>query len=163
MSSNISRRDFLKVAGLLPVGLALPRFLKSAAQSPQAGDRQNVLIIVFDAFASYNMSLYGYPRETTPNISRLSKRAVVYHNHDATGDYTTAGTASLLTGTYPWTHRALQHNSTVADIYGKRTIFDAFPDYFRMAYTHNLWAQTLLRQFRHSIDQFVRRRELLIP
>ncbi len=65
-----------------------------------------MVVIVFDAFSAYNISLYGYQRETTPNIARWAERAVVYHNHNAGGNFTIPGTASLLTGTYPWTHRA---------------------------------------------------------
>ncbi|MBK9782387.1 MAG: hypothetical protein IPP55_20550 [Anaerolineales bacterium] len=35
--------------------------------------------------SAYNLSLYGYDRETTPNLARLSKRATVFHNHFAGG------------------------------------------------------------------------------
>ena len=66
---------------------------------------QNIIIIVFDAFSAYHISLYGYQRETAPNISRLAERAIVYHNHYAGGNYTTPGTASLLTGAQPWPSR----------------------------------------------------------
>ena len=101
MKSQITRRDFLKLAGVLPLSIAAPRLVNSLAPVQQSGKPQNVIIVVFDAFSAYNISLYGYQRETTPNIARWAERAVVYHNHYAGGNFTTPGTASLLTGTFP--------------------------------------------------------------
>ena len=95
---DFNRRDFLKLAGMLPLGLAAPQLDRSLGLQ---SDKKNVIIIVFDAFSAYNISLYGYGRETTPNITRLAERATVYHNHYAGSNFTTPGTASLLTGTYP--------------------------------------------------------------
>jgi hypothetical protein len=51
---------------------------------------------------------------------------VVYHNHYAGGNYTTPGTASLLTGTLPWKHRAFQPGGNVDEAYVEKNIFSAF-------------------------------------
>ena len=98
MKNRITRRDFLKLAGMLPVSLAAPHLAKSFPPMQLNGKADNVIIIVFDAFTAYNISLYGYQRETTPNLARLAKQAIVYHNHYSGGSFTTPGTASLLTG-----------------------------------------------------------------
>jgi arylsulfatase A-like enzyme len=156
---EFNRRDFLKLAGMLPLGLAAPRLGKSLGLQ---SDKKNVIIIVFDAFTAYNISLYGYGRETTPNIAKLAERATVYHNHYAGCSYTTSGTASLLTGTYPWTHRALKPNSTVVDEYANRSIFNLFNDYYRIAYSHNEWVNTLFEQFKENIDEFIPREQLTL-
>ena len=100
MKSAINRRDFLKLAGLLPLSAAAPGFAKLITR-PQQAKGQNVIVVVFDAFSAYNISLYGYQRDTTPNLARLARRAIVYHNHLAGSNFTTSGTASLLTGTLP--------------------------------------------------------------
>jgi len=86
MKSRFNRRDFLKLAGALPLGLFTSKLDKHFSLQ---SDKKNVVIVVFDAFSAYNMSLYGYPRETTPNITRLAERATVYHNHYATSNFTT--------------------------------------------------------------------------
>ena len=84
MSDRLSRRDFLKLAGYLPLGLALPPIVDALNAAKQSQDgRQNVVVIVFDAFSAYHLPVYGYARDTTPNISRLADRAIVYHNHHA--------------------------------------------------------------------------------
>ncbi len=155
----MNRRDFLRLAGLLPLSVAWPRTPRILSG---AAGQQNVIIIVFDAFSAYNISLYGYQRETTPNLARLSKRGIVYHNHFAASNFTTSGTASLLTGTLPWTHRAIRNNGRVSKSFTMRTIFDAFSDYYRIAYTHNDWAFTLLNQFRSEIDELVAQQKLML-
>jgi len=157
--SGFNRRDFLKLAGMLPLGLAAPRLGKSLSLQ---SNKKNVIIIVFDAFTAYNISLYGYGRETTPNIAKLAERATVYHNHYASCSYTTSGTASLLTGTHPWTHRALKPNGIVVDNYADRNIFSVFKDYYRIAYSHNEWVNTLFEQFKGNIDEFIPREQLTL-
>ena len=92
VNNQITRRDFLKLAGLFPLSVALPRVLNSL--NNQQG-QQNVIIVVFDAFSAAHISFYGYQRDTTPNIARLADRAIVYHNHYAGGNFTTPGTATI--------------------------------------------------------------------
>jgi arylsulfatase A-like enzyme len=159
MKSRFNRRDFLKLAGALPLGLFTSKLDKHFSLQ---SDKKNVVIVVFDAFSAYNMSLYGYPRETTPNITRLAERATVYHNHYATSNFTTPGTASLLTGTLPWTHRALQPNGVVLNEYVNQNIFTLFDDYYRIAYSHNEWVNTLFDQFKSSIEEWIPREQLTL-
>lgn len=98
MRSSQNRRDFLKLLALLPPSLLLPQVIQQplrAAADPMA---KNVLIIVFDTLSAANISAYGYPRATMPNLARIAERATVYHNHYSGGNFTTPGTSSLLTG-----------------------------------------------------------------
>jgi len=161
MKNNFSRRDFLKLMGILPLS-AIESRLTPFAPIRQAGNSQNVIIIVFDAFSAYNISLYGYQRETTPKLDRLAERAVVYHNHYASGNFTTPGTASLLTGTIPWMHRAFSYNAGVDDSYINKNVFSAFRNHFRLTYTHNPWVTKILRQFRGNLDEYVKRNRLYL-
>ena len=163
MTSGMNRRDFLKLSGLLPLGMAAPGLAKLITGTGKAqGKAQNVVVVEFDAFSAYNISLYGYRRDTTPNLARLASRAIVYHNHFSGSNFTTSGTASLLTGTLPWTHRALGPDGQVAPPFTTKNIFGAFKDYYRLAYTHNGWAYTLLRQMESETDQLIPREKLLL-
>ena len=155
MQEHLNRRDFLKLAGLFSLGISLPPLTLAGANAGQTGNGQNFLIVVYDAFSAHNAGFYGYPRETTPNISRLAERAVVYHNHLAGGNFTTPGTASLLTGAYPWSHRAYNLNATVLDTFVQKNIFHAFPGYHRLAYSHNPLANTLLTQMATQLDEYI--------
>jgi arylsulfatase A-like enzyme len=110
------------------------------------------------------MSVYGYQRATTPNLARFAERANVYHRHYSTANFTTPGTASILTGTYPWAHRAIHLQGTVDEAHAPRNIFNSFSalGYHQLAYSHNLLVMSLLAQFEESLDQFIPTRELCL-
>lgn len=159
---NLNRRDFLKLAGLFSLSLALPEFTFRPRIAEPSSNGQNVLIVVFDALSASNLSIHGYPRETMPQLSRLAEKATVYHRHYTAGPFTTPGTASLLTGMLPWTHRALSHNDTVAKNLVDQNIFNAFAGYHSMAYSHNPLANTLLKQFLADIDDLIPQMRLFL-
>jgi len=119
----------------------------------QNGDRPNVIIFVFDAMSARDLSLHGYKRETTPNLEKFAERANVYHAHHAAGNFTTPGTASLLTGTYPWTHRAFNIIGLIERDRIQHNIFTAFGrEYHRLAFSQNLLADYFFGQFSEDIE-----------
>lgn len=149
--SNFSRRDFLKLAGLASGAVAMSQFVPQSLR--RQSDAPNVIILVFDAMSARNLSLYGYKRETTPNLQKFAERSNVYHNHHAGGNFTTPGTASLLTGTYPWTHRAFNIAGEVERDHVEHNIFTAFGDkYHRLAFSQNLLANYFFGQFANDIE-----------
>ncbi len=155
MKPTISRRDFLKFSTVLPF---LARDWRSlpATQSDQAATPPNFLVLLFDAFSAPHASLHGYPRRTTPNLERIAERAIVYHNHYSASNFTSSGVGSILTGTYPWTHRALQLRGMVDQHLVGNNIFRllAPKGYTRLGYTHNSLAVNLLYQFIDEIEYF---------
>ncbi|MEK6220757.1 MAG: sulfatase-like hydrolase/transferase, partial [Chloroflexota bacterium] len=158
---NFSRRELLKLSGLMPLAYSIPAVKKIAPriQNNQA-PKQNVLVIVFDTFSSMDMSLYGYPRLTTPNFNRIAEKAHVYHNHYASGPFTTPGTSGLLTGAYPWSTRAFKVDGGVIGKYEENNLFSFFNQYHRVAYTHNSLVNSLLKDMDVHIDDFVDREDL---
>lgn len=168
MSSRLTRRDFLKLAFTLPLApLAASAKLSSfePVNSPacQPGQAGNILVLVYDAFSATNMPLYGYPRQTSPNLSRFAERATVYHAHYAASNFTTPGTASMLTGTYPWTHRALHlHGDMLEEVAPHNFFRQAGQGYYRLGYSHNLLVTTLLYQMRQDMQDFKFSRELML-
>jgi len=65
-----------------------------------------IILITFDALNARHMSLYGYPRKTTPNIEDFSKDCLVFNNMYSNGNTTMPSVVSILTGKYPSTHKA---------------------------------------------------------
>ncbi len=160
MKPTITRRDFLKaLIGLSAVqALSGPdRMLSTFDRLSQAG-KPNILIVVYDTLAAEHMSVYGYPRETTPHLERFAGQATVFHDHFAAGNFTTPGTASLLTGVYPWTHRAFNIAAAMDPAFARQNLFSllAGAGYYRLAYTHNLLADYFLHQFSADIDLHLR-------
>ena len=163
VSGTLSRRDFLRLAALASGGAAAPLLRKLASSTQSAATPgKNVLIVVFDALSARHLSLHGYGRETAPNITRLAQGAVVYHNHYAAGNFTTPGTASLLTGVYPWTHRAFQMHAPVALWLERKNLFQAFPNHHRIAYSHNPLVTRIFDQLGDGLDDYVPIEELLL-
>jgi choline-sulfatase len=162
LNSSLGRRDFLKLAGLLSGSALAPTFLRTVPALQPAAGKPNVLIVVFDAFSAYNISLHGYGRETTPNLARLAERAIVYHNHYSGANFTTPGTASLLTGVLPWTHRAFKLAMPVVEAVRSQSIFHAFPNHHRMAYSHNPLVNRLFTEFGPGLDDFIPIERLLL-
>ena len=164
--TDLSRREFLLSLATLPVlGMRLPQLVQAAtAAATQADANQpNIILLVYDTFSAHHISLQGYERETTPHIARLAERATVFHNHYAGGNFTSPGTASLLTGLYPWNHRSIHNYGHVLDSLRSHNLFGLLPDtYNKVAYTHNSLASALLNQFRPDITELTPRTDLTL-
>jgi len=157
-NSSLSRRDFLKLialASILPAANLADRVASvSDAHTP------GVIVIVLDALSALNLSLYGYSRRTSPNIERFAGRSTVYHAHYSTANFTSSGTASLLTGTYPWTHRAFHYEGLVAADKVEANVFRYWNDSgLCLGFTQNAWADLLLDQFSPWLDTHLDLRE----
>jgi len=91
------------IATLFILMLVLP--LGEAAGEPQhAGDTPNILFITVDTLRSDRMSIYGYERQTSPNIDGLMARGVWFAQGRTVEPLTNPALASLLTSLYPHEH-----------------------------------------------------------
>jgi len=161
VTNPLSRRDFLKL-GLTGAGAAL--FSSPLIRLPAGAKLANIMVLLFDSWSAKNLPIHGYGRDTMPFLTKLAERAVVYHNHYSGANFTTPGTASLLTGTPPHVHRAFSGNSKVIKPLKKQNIFRTFRNegYETIAYTHNTYANTLLRQFSAHISTLIPSRQLFL-
>ena len=156
MTRTLSRRDFLKLIALGSTALAA-RPLASSPKITRDASAPNIFLFIFDAWSARHLSLHGYPRETMPNLTRFAERAFVFHNHYSAGNYTVPGTASLLTGVHPWTHRAVQLTAGgVAPALRGENLFAALGrslDTF--GYSQNPYADIFLYQFQDRLDTYL--------
>lgn len=63
----------------------------------------NVILISIDSLRPDHMGLYGYDRNTTPNIDTWAKDAAVFKNYYSTSFLTPISEVSVHTGKYPFT------------------------------------------------------------
>ena len=151
-SGGLTRREFLKLVSMIPVGVYSQPISKLAGAMQGTGP--NIIILVFDAWSQHNTSLYGYRRHNMPHLERFAETATVYHNHYSTGSYTVPGTASILTGLYPWSHRAFQLGGGMANRHVGNTIFSALsPTHSTLAFTQNKFADLMLHQADADLDR----------
>ncbi len=71
--------------------------------------RKNVLLIVLDQWRGDLLPYLGTPVLRTPTIDRLCREGVTFRNHFTTTAPCGPARASLLTGLYQMTHRAVQN------------------------------------------------------
>lgn len=65
---------------------------------PSAEGAPNVLYIILDTVRARNLSLYGYARNTSPNMARLAAEGVTFDFAFATSSWTLPSHGSLMTG-----------------------------------------------------------------
>jgi len=76
---------------------------RAAYVGAAGGDRKNIVLIVVDALRPDHMGVYGYNRDTTPNLDRLRKDGilqVINGVHASCGD-TICGLLSLVSSKFP--------------------------------------------------------------
>jgi arylsulfatase A-like enzyme len=156
-NKQLSRRDILKLASLVPLAL-VSNMLRSTSLADSVGNSPNVIILVFDAWSARNLRLYGYPRGTMPNLEKFAERAVVFHRHYSAATFTVPGTASLLSSLYPWTHRAINLGSSgVLERHRDHQAFATFSDAYKtLGYAQNKYADIFLYQFKKYLDTHIK-------
>ncbi len=155
---RFSRRDFIKLAALAPIAWYLSPLLEGQHKPRVAGEgKPNIIVLVFDAWSAHDIPLYGYQRNTVPNVMRFAEQATVYHNHYTAGTFTVPGTASLLTGLLPWSHRAFQLGAGgVSKAHLDHQMFAALGEgYNTVAFAHNAFADLLVSQAEKYVDAHI--------
>jgi arylsulfatase A-like enzyme len=102
----------LALAALLAVvAVRNPEVDRSAFErrtGPTAAGQPNLLVLVLDTLRADHVSLYGYERETTPQLERWAARrsAAVFPRAYSPSSWTAPAHLSLFTGTLPSEHQA---------------------------------------------------------
>jgi arylsulfatase A-like enzyme len=66
----------------------------------------NVVLLCLDTVRADHLSVYGYGRDTTPNLRAFARGATLYTQAFSASDYTLPSHASIFTGTYASRHGA---------------------------------------------------------
>ena len=117
----MNRRDFLKVAGLSSVSVALPGLVTNNAGAARRKQViPNLLMIHTDQLSSWAISAYaGQLTKTpnygkilveTPNIDSLGKEGAILYNFFTNSAVCTPSRGCLISGRYPHTHGAYRNN-----------------------------------------------------
>jgi arylsulfatase A-like enzyme len=95
-----TRREFLKKAGIGLSALSMASWLSCGKDRR----RPNFLFILSDDHACQAISLYGSPLIRTPNIDRIGREGLVFHNAFVCNSICAPSRATILTGKYSHTH-----------------------------------------------------------
>ncbi len=91
----------LAVAATVAWGTAIPR---SAPSLGTAGTGPDILLVVLDTTRRDHLSLYGYPRRTSPALDAFARDAEVYEDAWSVAPWTPPSHASMLSGLLPGRH-----------------------------------------------------------
>lgn len=101
---------FVLVSAALGAGLHVSRSVlekRAEAALPQAPPGSpNVLLIVLDTVRAQSLGMYGYQRQTSPQLDKFSQSGVVFERALSTAPWTLPSHASLFTGRLPHELRA---------------------------------------------------------
>lgn len=95
------------------LGVAASAVISLAGCQGEPG-RPNVLVIVLDTVRADHLSTYGYPVETSPNLSALAARGVRFDDVVSTAPWTLPSHASLFTGLVPAEHGATHEHRALS-------------------------------------------------
>lgn len=104
MLIKIAFRAGLFILSLIFFGLLL-LFCFSKSNFINHRKKLNIILITIDALRPDHLGCYGYQRNTSPNIDRLSKEGVRFTTAISAGGWTVESVPALLTGTYSPTHQ----------------------------------------------------------
>ncbi len=76
------------------------RLLSQSGLPSAAVGTPNVLLLVLDTVRGFNLSLYGYPRETSPFLTRYAKTGVRFDRAISTAPWTLPSHGSMMTGRF---------------------------------------------------------------
>lgn len=94
-SKPMTRRQALSAAGAAAVAPTFGRGPEGAAKRP------NVVLILADDLGWMDTATYGSRFYDTPNLTRLARRGMLFHNAYAANPLCSPTRASILTGLYP--------------------------------------------------------------
>jgi choline-sulfatase len=91
-------------------GVTLTAFI--AGSTPLANpvlphSRPDVILVTIDALRADQVSAYGQPRLTSPMLDAFSAHATLFTNAITQAPFTKAAVASLMSGLYPTSHKAV--------------------------------------------------------
>jgi len=80
--------------------------------------KKNILVVQLDGCPAYRLGCYGGRPGVSPNIDALTQDAAVFQNSYATSNCTIPSVISLMTGVYPFAHKAANTISYYDGAYG---------------------------------------------
>ncbi len=144
------------VAGVLSSDLSVYRYeeLKVRERTRDGKSKPNIILVTVDTLAAQDMSLYGYPLETTPKLDRFAQASHVFDHFFANSNFTTPAVVSMLTGRHVDSHRVFQLEGRLPAGEERQNIVQILSDagYVTAAFVANPYAHPLHTRMSGSFD-----------
>jgi len=114
-------------------------------RSLPAEERTNVFLISVDTLSSLHMSLYGYNRNTTPNIDQFAHDSVVFLNAFSNSSWTVTSHMSLFTSLHEHEHQVEERAEY--KIKNQKLIRVKPPSFFPLSYDIPFFVEDISDEF----------------
>jgi arylsulfatase A-like enzyme len=109
----LSRRDFLKKAGLGTIGLGLGvtffdgiyQYAGALSEIKKQYRDYNVILVSFDALQASHVHSLGYPKDITPTIDSMAAEGFNFTHAMSVAPWTVPASMTWFTGVYPSEHK----------------------------------------------------------
>jgi arylsulfatase A-like enzyme len=156
--------DHLRMLGLI---LCFLFFLASCSPSPEPVSSEPqaavtaksrpplVILISIDTLRADHLSLYGYPRLTSPVLDAFASRGVVFEDASSPAPWTAPAHASMLTGLYPLRHGVETFFTSLPDEVPTLAQFLAREGYRTAAVVNSGWLKKDRQGITRDFDQYL--------
>lgn len=118
----------IAAGALLLLGGAAERATREGRNAPPRGtspaaDAPNVLVIIWDTVRAASLGLYGYARETTPELEKLAASSMTFDYAISPAPWTLPSHCSMFTGLHPGEHSCRwddplgRNSATLAEVF----------------------------------------------
>jgi len=106
----------LAVAGVaVSVGLGWSLLRIGIHGAPEGSGLPNILFVTLDGARADRLSVYGYGRETSPNIARVAKDGFAFSEAFTVATYSGPSYATIFTGLFPLQHGLIDNGLRLSD------------------------------------------------
>lgn len=92
-----------------------PRLARREIRRLRKVRRPNVVFYLIDSLRADRLGCYGYDKAVSPAIDAFAARALLFENATANSSWTKSAVASLFTGLWPASHRAITREDKLPD------------------------------------------------
>ncbi|MFQ5865394.1 MAG: sulfatase [bacterium] len=99
----------------------------------------NIMLLVLDTTRAKNLSCYGYPKDTSPNLDKIADEGILFTNAISNSSWTLPSHASLFTATYPSFHSVNNWTDSLSEDFVTMAQFFSSLGYQTVAINNNSW------------------------
>jgi arylsulfatase A-like enzyme len=105
-------RDLVRAVGIIAITIVSlwASSTLTGCTGKSTSNHKNVLLIVLDTLRADHLGVYGYERDTSPNLDAFARENILFKNAITTSPWTPPSLATFFTGLYPVAHGVMPPN-----------------------------------------------------
>jgi uncharacterized sulfatase len=116
--------------------------------------KHNIVFIVIDTHRRDRLGMYGYNRNTSPNLDEFASKATIYDHAVSPAQWTIPAHASMFSGEYPSTHLTTQSGHSLDPYFRTLAELLSLADYRRIGFCNNPLVGVIDNGLKRGFDTF---------